>query len=143
MNGNGMYHKFLSFILLGLITAISAGCQPDLVPERRVGSTGREGFCRRDGDSLVVRIRNQTNFDVFVPTETTVLFSPGGEITESTPPIPGGSMADVSFLIPSGCFDPDCSFTITVDAKNQINESHTDQPDNHETNNVEDGICIG
>jgi len=39
--------------------------------------------------------------------------------------------------VPGNCFSPDCSFKITVDANNQINES------NHEGNNTANGGCIG
>lgn len=41
------------------------------------------------------------------------------------------------------CFDHDCDFTIAVDASIQIDESHGDEVDQHETNNIEIGRCIG
>jgi hypothetical protein len=117
----------------------------DLVPERRPGGKGAEGFCQRsdDGDSLIVRVRNQANISVALSTTTRVVFSPGGLVSQATPPIAGGASADVSFSIPSGCFNSDCEFTIAVDADLQIDESHGVEVDTHETNNLELGVCIG
>lgn len=147
---------YLSLVLLSLLMGVSTlvGCsprsisnsveqEPDLIPERRPGASGEEGFCRLSEEALVVRVRNQTNTDVLTPTVTRVVFSPGGEVSQPTPAIPGGSMAEVSFAIPAGCFNPDCDFTISVDADNQIDESHGGGADNHETNNIERGTCIG
>lgn len=136
-------------VLSALALAASLGCprpqveKADLLPERRPGSTGNEGFCQRasSGD-LIVRVRNQTNVGVG-PTTTRVQFSVGAPVTKPTSPIGGGASADVTFPIPAGCFSPDCGFTITVDADNQVDESHGTTPDNHETNNVAQGICIG
>ena len=143
-------HDWTSIIAATAVAATVAACappspqEPDLIPERRSGSVGAEGFCRRDdAGNLVVRVRNQTNNDVLVQTVTEVTFPPGQPVGQPTPPMPGGGFADVAFAIPPGCFNPDCGFTIEVDADDQVDESHGDQPDNHETNNVADGICIG
>jgi subtilase family serine protease len=38
--------------------------------------------------------------------------------------------------IPSGCFTPDCSFQIVVDAAQEVQESN-------EGNNFADGLCRG
>lgn len=117
---------------------------PDLVPERERGSSGPDGFCRRDGKGgLIVRVRNQTNVAVPNQTTTRVLFSPGGLQEQQTPAIGPGGYADVTFAIPVSCFDHDCDFTIAVDASIQIDESHGDEVDQHETNNIEIGRCIG
>jgi hypothetical protein len=123
-----------------LIALIAAGCiqrGPDLVPERRPDGQGREGFCWRDENgNLQVRVRNQANEDVFVQTTTEVTFSPGGTQSKDTAPMPGGSMVDLTFEIPSGCFSADCGFTIKVDAGNDVAERS-------ESNNTAQGICIG
>lgn len=84
----------------------------------------------------MVRVRNQTNEDVFDQSTTIVEFSPGGPKSATTAPMPGGSMTDVSLEIPADCFNPDCDFTITVDANDDIDESR-------ENNNTADGKCIG
>lgn len=139
------------FLIAGILL-LSTGCtrknaqdEPDLVPEPRSGSVGPEGFCERDANGLIVKVRNQTNTDVLVQTVTRVTFSPGGtSVDRPTAPMPGGSFALVQpFPIPSGCFNPDCSFTISVDAQDDVDESHGVGPDNHETNNTVQGICIG
>ena len=124
---------------LALVIAAGTGCngtRPDLVPERRSGSQGAEGFCRRSDSDLTVRVRNQANPDALQQSSTVVVFSPGGPKTASTMAIPGGSFDDVTVQIPSGCFNPDCDFTITVDANNDVAEAA-------EGNNEAEGICIG
>lgn len=133
MNRQMLALAFFSFIGLVLTSCLLG---PDLVPERRPDSQGEEGFCRRNEGNLVVRVRNQTNEDVFDQSTTIVVFSPGGPKSATTAPMPGGSMTDVIFEVPSACFNPDCDFTITVDANSDITESRED-------NNVADGICIG
>lgn len=116
---------------------------PDLVPEPVAGSSGALAFCRPGGSGLVVRVRNQGNEAALVPTTTRVGFRSGAE-TVSTPPLPNGAAADVSVPIPSGCFDPDCNFTITVDAEGDVEELKHDASDtSHEDNNIASGICIG
>lgn len=135
-----------SAVILAMVAACASPPpqEPDLIPERLSGSQGPVGFCRRDdAGNLIVRVRNQTNEAVFVQTATEVTFPPGQPVSQSTPPMPGGSFADVTFAIPPGCFNPDCEFTIEVDADNQVDESHGAQPDNHEANNTANGICIG
>ncbi len=130
-------HPFLAAIPFAF--ALANGCNqtgPDLVPERRSGGSGPEGFCQRDDTALTVRVRNQANPDVFEQSTVVVDFSPGGPRTATTPPIAGGSFADVMVEIPAGCFNPDCDFEITVDANDDIDEAD-------ETNNAEAGACIG
>ena len=135
-----MFRNLLKWVFLfSLITLLLAACNPsgpDLIPERRSGSQGAEGYCRREDSNLMVRVRNQSNEDVFVQTTTTVTFSPGGTESVSTAPMPGGSMTDVTVPIPSACFNPDCDFAITVDVDNEVEEAV-------ENNNTADGTCIG
>lgn len=82
-----------------------------------------------------VTVKNQGNADA-PASETTVTF---GDIpvTVNTPAIPVGGSVDLLFKVPTNCFSPDCSFKITVDANNQVNES------NNEENNGASGGCIG
>lgn len=135
-----MGRPILAMTFFCAIVLILSSCDqrgPDLVPERRTDSEGAQGFCRRnDQGNLVVRVRNQGNEDVVDPSTTIVVFSPGGPRSSPTAPMPAGSFTDVIFQIPSGCFNHDCSFTVTVDANGEINESI-------EHNNTADGICIG
>ena len=128
-------------MFLGLLAVINlTSCDrggPDLVPERRSGGQGEEGFCKRDNDgNLVVRVRNQANQDALNQSTTIVVFTPGEPKSGMTAPMPGGSFSEVTFEIPSECFDPDCDFSITLDANNDIAESN-------EENNSAKGICIG
>lgn len=120
------------------ISCAPKGELPDLVPERLTTSTGRAGFCKLDDQGrLQVRVRNQANPDVLVQTTTTVEFQPGGPVSHATAPMPGGSFAEPGpFDIPGGCFNPDCSFVIKVDAGEEVSEFD-------ENNNAEQGICIG
>lgn len=123
-------------------TAPSGDAEPaDLVPEPLSGSNS---FCRRnEAGDIVVRVRNQSNQPVLTTTTTRVVFSLQDILSAETPPMPGGSFADVTFAIPSGCFSPDCSFTLSVDADLEVEESHGPETDNHEINNIEFGRCIG
>jgi len=132
-------HSLVPAIIGGLIGVALIGCPrqgPDLVAEPRPEGQGADGFCRRDGNNLVVRVRNQANPDVVVQSTTIVTFSPGGPRSAMTAPMPGGSFSDVTVEIPSGCSNPDCDFTINVDANNDVSESRED-------NNVAAGTCIG
>ena len=119
-----------------MILLILSGCKPDLLPIGRPDLSGPISFCKTDDNHrLMVTVKNQGNADAAAST-TTVEFNPGGSVSIATPAIPAGGTVDLSFTIPSGCFNPDCDFTITVDSKNDINESN-------EGNNSAKGICIG
>ena len=108
---------------------------PDLipVPDPNPGV----GFCRGDGQgNLVVYVKNQGS--AAAPASTTrVRFQTGQVVDLFTPPIPAGvtiSLTPIPF--PPGCFNPDCSFRIIVDAKGDVVESN-------EANNTGSGMCIG
>jgi hypothetical protein len=126
------YHPSDGSVYVGRNTGVQ---KPDLVPERIPGTVDDLGFCRIEDDNLVVRVRNQGNSDVLVQTTTVVQFSPGGPRTSATPPIPHGSFADVMFPI-GRCFEPDCDFTITLDADQVVKEVD-------ERNNTVSASCIG
>ena len=98
------------------------------------------GFCRRDpsGSKLVVTVKNQ-GVAPAAASHTTVNFTAGGTVSAvslSTPMVLAGDSVDVVAAIPSGCFTPDCSFQIVVDAAQEVQESN-------EGNNVADGLCRG
>lgn len=109
---------------------------PDLVPFSPLGDSP-DKFCRIEQDrrQLRVTVKNQGNENA-PASKTTVIF---GNIptTVNTPAIPAGGSVDLLFKVPTNCFQPDCSFNITVDSNNQVNES------NNEGNNSANGGCIG
>jgi hypothetical protein len=107
----------------------------DLVPVPQSGIPGPVGFCRIEQGKLVVTIKNQGKRDA-PSTTTRVSFSSGQSSAQKTPPIPAGGSVDVRFSIPSGCFSPDCGFTIEADSKKQVKESD-------EANNTAFGSCLG
>ena len=100
---------------------IKKGGIVDLVPVRRPGSTGAEGYCRRDGaGNLLVRIKNlgigASNNGV---ARVTFQFRQGGTVVVAPRDaaygsIVGGGTAFVAVPIPGGCFDSDCDFAIDV-----------------------------
>lgn len=107
----------------------------DLLPFSPLG-TSPAAVCRieQNGKELRVTVKNQGPVDAG-SSKTTVTF---GEtpFTLETPPIPGGGTVDLLFKVPAGCFTPDCSFTISVDSSNQVDEFD-------ERNNKAAGGCIG
>ncbi len=125
--------------VLGL-RAVSGGIpslkSPDLLPFSPTG-TAPSAFCRLEegGKLLRVSVKNQGN-DQASASKTTVLFN-DIPVTLETPPVPAGGTVDLLFKVPSNCFSPDCSFKITVDSANQVNEL------NNEGNNSANGFCIG
>ena len=86
---------------------------PDLVP----GTPGRA----KNGD-LIVTVANQGT-GAAKPSTTNVLFGPYGTVSIATPALASGASTEVETAIPTGCFDPDCDFTIVVDAADQLRES--------------------
>lgn len=128
--------KFLGICLLTFFMLAACANNADLMPEPRPNATeGREAFCERDGNELVVRIKN--NGTEAAPASTTrVTFEGNNTMELPTPQIPANGMVEVKFAIPSGCHNPDCDFTITVDAQAQVQEGN-------ETNNTAEGRCIG
>jgi hypothetical protein len=130
--------KNLLIFFFGLF--LFASCNStDLIVLPRPGQedrTDNEAFCNIDGNDLVVRVKNVGTSDA-PPVDVIVEFhsSTTSQIV-TTPPIPGLTEVEVRVTIPPGCFDPDCSYRITVDPNNLINEVKED-------NNVQEAICIG
>jgi CARDB len=98
---------------------------PDLTP----------GAVDRAEQILVVTVRNVGRGDAETST-TQVAFGPNAVQSVETPAIPAGGSTTVEVPIPSGCFNPDCDYTIDVDATQQLQESD-------ETNNQRSGGFIG
>ena len=114
--------------------------KPDLIPIGQPNIPGEGSFCNRDetGKKLIVIVKNQGVVSTSSGSiKVTVEFTPSGSISGNIPSdIPGGGTAQISFEIPSGCFDADCDFKIIVDPDNNVGESD-------ETNNSANGRCIG
>ena len=120
--------------------------RPDLVPERSGSLGGPTDFCRLspDGD-LIVRVRNPTNVDVFIGTETAVVFgvAPEPEVAFlPTPPIPAGTFVDVEVPIPPSCLTGGCGFLIALDASLEVDEREGREIDRHELDNLVRGHCV-
>ena len=132
--------------LLGCwITLTTGGCiepevaseSPDLiaVPEGSFG--GSDAYCDfTKAPQLRIVIQNQGQGNA--PSSVTrVTFSPGGVKDISIPPLQSAQRSALAPLpIPAACFDPDCDFTIMVDAQAQITEP------TGEENNVTEGRCV-
>lgn len=143
-----MRHLIHGVVLLGLIVTFFVGCgapKPDLVPynhpqpdPNKPGETILlHGFCVTDAQNrLVIYVRNQSKG--LAPSSTTKIEFGSGQIVElETPAIEPYKYVELEHIeFPNNCFDPDCGFKITVDSKNQIEETN-------ENNNDTLGICIG
>jgi hypothetical protein len=89
-------------------------------------------------------VRNEGNEPVFVPTTTLVSFSGDGDRGAVTTPLVAGDSVEVRVPIPTGCFSPDCNFTIQLDNNGEVEELKHDAFDtSHEDNNIASGMCIG
>jgi len=80
-----------------------------IVPSRGAPSVG---YCKRNGDELVVTFANSGELPSSGTVNVTVDFSPGNDVVLPMPSIQPGTSVDMNFPIPYGCFDPDCSFSI-------------------------------
>jgi hypothetical protein len=110
------------------------GLTPDLVPFSPLG-TAATAFCRMSDDRkvLIVSVQNRGDADAG-PSKTTVAFAEKA-FTLATPAIVAGGSTVLSFKVPGGCVSRSCSFRITVDSSNQVNEG------NGEGNNSVTGTC--
>ena len=106
------------------------GGKPDLIP--LPDASGQ--FCRLEGRNLIVTVKNQGTAGAGA--STTRVDFPSGASTQPTSPLGIGATVDVAFPIPANCFQPDCSFRITVDSTSVVDESN-------EGNNTASGTCIG
>jgi hypothetical protein len=129
-------HAFSHKITILGIKPVVAALAPDLIPFSPLG-TDPTAFCRieNDGTLLRVTVNNQGTGNA-AASRTRVVFG-SGPVTLDTPPIPAGGSVDLLFNVPSNCFSPDCSFRITVDSDNQVDEF------TNEGNNTANGGCVG
>jgi len=121
----------------GCITPEESFQNSDLValPDGSFG--GPDAYCDMTGaPQLRIVIQNQGQGGA--PSSITrVNFFPGGSVNIPTAPLQSAQRKVLAPVpIPAACFDPDCDFTITVDAGAQIDETIGEE------NNVTDGRCI-
>ena len=123
-----------AFTGLVLVSVVS-GCMslrpfhegPDLTPLKPLGLSGPDGFCdlsgSRESPKLGVSVQNIGDGDS--PASITAIeFFPGGSVQLPTPALLAGESINLMPVdIPLACFDPDCEFRITVDWRNEGNES--------------------
>ena len=134
---------FISFFIILIFTVIAlVGCyppvpSPDLVP---ANPPGMSGYCNvDDSNNLIIYVKNQGDADAPASLVKVQFYLASGlqEFSSAIVAIPAGETKSVSFAIPSGCFNPDCNFIITVDSGEGISES------NELNNTVDNGTCIG
>lgn len=134
---------FIPFLVLLILTVMAlVGCipptlLPDLVP---ANPTGMFGYCNvDDSNNLIVYVKNQGEADAPASLVKVQFYLASGlqELSSAVEAIPMGETKSVSFAIPSGCFNVDCNFIITVDSGEGIDES------SELNNTVVNGICIG
>lgn len=136
MKKNLAWTLFMITIMLTGILFFN-GCDLDIRPDLVPANPGNwVGFCDIDNSGrLVVHIKNQ-GLETAESSYVEVDFASFGDFVKLVPAIPAGNTATVTFNIPSGCFNPDCGFEITVDIYDEVDESN-------ELNNSEIGNCIG
>jgi hypothetical protein len=116
-----------------------SGIDVEQIRERRRGTAQLADLvpvpgCERKGSNLLVTVRNQGAGPAGAST-TRVDFGTSVQ-NAATPPIAPGATVQVSVPIPAGCFRPDCSFRVIVDAASVV-------PESDEANNTASSTCIG
>lgn len=125
--------------ILRQLSALGEACgtEADLKPVP-VGYPAPSGYCRLDAGNLLVRVANVGGAPAGASTLRVIFNTSGGEVAVegATPALNAGDSADVAIPMPSGCYTPDCTFSIGVDAYDDVIESV-------EPNNSDDGLCLG
>ncbi len=111
---------------------------PDLAVLPKNPEVAMRDYCIRSGENLVVNVKNiglstsdiSTTEVTFVK-DNLIALEP---IAKQTPVLNSKESTTLLFKIPSECFDPDCDFYITVDARNNVFETN-------ETNNTVTDTC--
>lgn len=70
--------------------------------------------CKRNQGSLLVEFRNSGAIDApgGVDVHVTFCTNPEVVVTNPMPPIPDNQSVSMPFVIPKGCFSPDCGFAV-------------------------------
>jgi subtilase family serine protease len=115
-------------------------------PDRKVDYVPVEtklAYCdvvAEDGDMyLQVTLKNQGSHDATATSTTTVTFSTSsGDVQnqQTVFPLSAGQTFTFKVLIPKGCYNADCNFSISVDDFNDVSETD-------EMNNKVNGHCVG
>ena len=92
-------------------------------------------FCQFEQGQLLVIVTNQGSGPA-APSTTRVDFGDFGSEDVPTPELDAGTSERLLLDTPSGCYDSDCDFTITVDIGNDVFETV-------EHNNAAAGSCVG
>lgn len=143
-----MYRSILlAVVLAGTLSFYgTCGLQPNLIAVERAQQTGNPnepGYCWRETGAdgvrrLIVTVQNHGGKGA-PPTVTRVNFE--GVLSpqeETTPALTPTDSVRLAFPIPEQCFerhDPNCEFTIRVDAQSSVAES--------DEKNTFDGTCMG
>jgi hypothetical protein len=88
---------------------------PDLIP-----------FTSKPKNGGVLAIVENIGNGAAPASTTTADFGSGPTESSATPSIPAGGSQIISFQAPSDCFAAGCTYTVTVNSDNTINESSTD-----------------
>ncbi len=131
--GHKRSHKVTILGLRPTASIIGRQKAPDLVPFTPSGNSAT-AYCRLEGRKLRVTVKNQGKENALA-SKTTVTID-NKPVSVDTPAIPAGGSVDLLFDVPASCFNADCSFKITVDSNNQLDEL------NMEGNNSASGGCI-
>ena len=129
--------KQLLIVFLGLFL-FSACDSTDVRVLQRPGQEDRtdtEAYCYVDGNEVIVRVEN-SGTTALTDVEVLIDFPSFTSHTKTTGPMTAGQIVEVRAPIPSGCYNSDCNYRITLDPNNLIQE-------NNENNNVQEAICIG
>lgn len=125
----------------GTVTTTTTSIVPlaDLIPDPPVGTPAGVVACRTDtGGNLLIGVRNLGPGSAGGSTTRVVFSSVAPPVTTDmiTPAIASGSAVDVPFAIPGSCYNPDCTFSVTVNVNGAVSESST-------ANNGAVGFCLG
>ena len=136
-----MNHKKNILLLLVFILSIFlGGCNPTKPDLVILPAPNDVQYChtKSSGSSLIliISVKNQIADTKAKASTLSVNFGTLGIQTAAIPKLDTTDPVDIEVPIPSGCYNPDCSFTITVDTNNDVDESN-------EGNNSVTGTCIG
>ncbi len=135
-----MNHKvniLLLFVLVLPVLLVGCAPKPDLVI---LPAPNDVQYCNTkvEGNKtlLIVGVKNQNADTTAAESTLQVDFGSFGIETATVPALDTTNPVEITVPIPTGCYNPDCNFTITVDVKNKV-------PETNENNNTVTGTCIG
>lgn len=98
----------------GVVRGLAPGTGSAVIGIRPPNGSPRHAYCLRDGDFLSVIFANSGGLASTgaVAVDVTFKTKPPTTLTRQMPAIPSGGRVEMAFPVPSGCFTPDCDFTI-------------------------------